>query len=71
MFLWLGIGLSSEFTNMVFGAQYPQQVDTERSGLPIFDNKLSKRIRDIIENIQSERTRCMKVNITLKHLKKY
>ncbi len=62
MFMWLGIGLSSEFTQSVFGAQCTQQIDTERSGLPVFDNALSKRVRSIVENIQNERTRCMRVS---------
>ncbi|KAL7043785.1 hypothetical protein ACKWTF_001663 [Chironomus riparius] len=61
MFLWLGIGLSTEFTQSVFGAQCTQQIDTERSGLPVFDNPLSKRIRGIVETIQKERTRCMRI----------
>lgn len=61
MFMWLGIGLSSEFTQSVFGAQCTQQIDTERCGLPVFDNPLSKRIRGIVESIQRGRTRCMRV----------
>lgn len=61
MFLWLGVGLSSEFTQSVFGAPCTQQIDTERTGLPVFDNPLSKRIRGIVETIQRERTRCMRI----------
>jgi len=57
----LGIGLAPEFTQSVFGAQNTQQVDTERSGLPVFDNALSKRIRGVVESIQKERTRCMRI----------
>lgn len=65
MFIYLGIGLSPEFTQSVFGAQGTQQVDTDRIGLPVFDNVWSQRVRGIIENIQKERTRCMRVrNIT-------
>jgi protein transport protein SEC24 len=55
--------LSSEFTQSVFGAQCTQQIDTERTGLPEFDNPLSKRIRDIVQTIQKDRTRCMRVSI--------
>lgn len=62
MFIYLGIGLSPEFTQSVFGAQSMQQVDTERIGLPVFDNALSKRVRGIVESIQKERTRCMRVS---------
>lgn len=61
MFIYLGIGLSPEFTQAVFGAPSTQQVDTERIGLPVFDNPMSKRVRGIVESIQKERTRCMRV----------
>jgi protein transport protein SEC24 len=61
MFLWLGIGLSHEFTQSVFGAQTTQLVDTDRCGLPIFDNALSKRVRGVVDTIQRERHRCMRI----------
>ncbi|CAO1356003.1 unnamed protein product [Diamesa hyperborea] len=61
MFLWLGIGLSPEFTQSVFGAQCTQQIDADRCGLPVFDNPLSKRVRGLVENIQNERHRCMRI----------
>uniref|UniRef100_A0A182P5G9 Protein transport protein Sec24C n=1 Tax=Anopheles epiroticus TaxID=199890 RepID=A0A182P5G9_9DIPT len=48
MFMWLGLSLSPEFTQSVFGAQCTQQIDTDRTGLPVFDNPLSKRIRGIL-----------------------
>lgn len=61
MFIFLGLGLSTEITQAVFGAPSTQQVDTERIGLPVFDNAWSKRVRGIVESIQKERTRCMRV----------
>lgn len=61
MFIYLGMGLSPEFTQAVFGAPSTAQVDTDRVGLPVFDNELSKRVHEIIEDIQKERTRCMRV----------
>lgn len=71
MFIYLGIGLSPEFTQSVFGAQSTQQIDTERIGLPVFDNPMSKRVRGIVESIQKERTRCMRVRmLKLRKLKK-
>lgn len=66
MFIYLGIGLSHEFTQSVFGAPSTQQIDVERIGLPVFDNALSKRVRGIVEDIQSERTRCMRVRRNFK-----
>lgn len=61
MFIYLGLGLSPDFTQSVFGAQSTQQIDTERIGLPVFDNAWSKRVRGIVERIQKDRTRCMRV----------
>lgn len=62
MFMWLGLGLSPEFTQSVFGAQCTQQIDTDRTGLPVFDNPLSKRVRGIVDSIQNEKHRCMRVS---------
>lgn len=66
MFIYLGMGLSPEFTQAVFGVSNTQQVDTERVGLPSFDNAWSKRIHGIVNGIQKERTRCMRVRVCLK-----
>ncbi|XP_058447296.1 protein transport protein Sec24C [Malaya genurostris] len=63
MFMWLGLGLSSEFTLSVFGAQCTQQIDTDRTGLPVFDNPLSKRIRGIVDSIQNAKHRCMRLTL--------
>uniref|UniRef100_A0AAG5DSX1 Protein transport protein Sec24C n=1 Tax=Anopheles atroparvus TaxID=41427 RepID=A0AAG5DSX1_ANOAO len=63
MFMWLGLSLSSEFTQSVFGAQCTQQIDTDRTGLPVFDNPLSKRIRAIVDRIQQEKHRCMRLTL--------
>lgn len=61
MFIWLGLGLSSEFCQAVFGVPHCQQIDTERFEFPVFDNPLSRRVRDIVSFYQQESTRCMKV----------
>lgn len=62
MFLWLGLGLSPEFTQNVFGVQSPHQIDTDRNIIPEFDNKLSKRIHGIIGEIHQQKNRCMRVS---------
>lgn len=63
MFMWLGLGLAPEFVQSVFGAQCTQQVDTDRTGLPVFDNPLSKRVRGIVDSIQNEQHRCMRLTL--------
>lgn len=61
MFMWLGLGLQQEFCQSVFGVQHPQQIDTDRVELPIFDNPLSRRVREIVNFYQQESTRTMRV----------
>lgn len=61
--MWLGLSLAPEFTQAVFGAPCSQQIDTDRCGVPVYDNPLSERIRSIIEQIQAERPRGMRVRI--------
>lgn len=63
MFVWLGLQLAPEFTQSVFGVQCAQQVDSDRCGLPVFDNPLSRRVRGIVQSIQAERPRCMRVTL--------
>lgn len=63
MFVWLGLSLAPEFTQAVFGAPCSQQIDTDRCGVPVYDNPLSVRVRGIIEQIQAERPRGMRVRI--------
>lgn len=62
LFVWIGLALAPEFTQSVFGAPCAQQIDTDRCGLPVLDNPLSLRVRNIIEDIQAERPRCMRVS---------
>uniref|UniRef100_A0A182SZX4 Sec23/Sec24 helical domain-containing protein n=1 Tax=Anopheles maculatus TaxID=74869 RepID=A0A182SZX4_9DIPT len=40
-----------------------QQIDTDRTGLPVFDNPLSKRVRGIVEKIQDQKRRCMRLTL--------
>ncbi|XP_058056951.1 protein transport protein Sec24C [Anopheles bellator] len=63
MFMWLGLSLSPEFTQSVFGAQCTQQIDTDRTGLPVFDNPLSRRVRGIVDRLQREKRRCMRLTL--------
>lgn len=75
MFVWLGQNLPPEFTQAVFGAVCTAAIDTDRVGIPVLDTPLSRRIHQIVETIQSERKRYMRVRnfiiIYLKKFKKY
>lgn len=61
MFLWLGMALSSQWIQNVFGVPSVVQVDTDRAALPILDTPLNNRITNIINRIRAERHRCVKV----------
>ncbi|XP_020285904.1 protein transport protein Sec24C [Pseudomyrmex gracilis] len=63
MFLWLGMALSSQWVQSVFGVPSVVQIDTDRSALPILDTPLNNRIINIINRIRAERHRCMKLTI--------
>lgn len=61
MFIWLGLSLNPQWVQAVFGVASVVQVDTDKTTLPVLDNALNKRIRDIISQVQSERRYCMRV----------
>lgn len=63
MFMWLGLSLSPQWVQTVFGVGSVVQIDTDKTTIPVLDNSLNKRIRDIIAQVQSERRYCMRVSI--------
>ncbi|XP_054002106.1 protein transport protein Sec24C isoform X2 [Hylaeus anthracinus] len=63
MFLWLGLALSPQWVQAVFGVPSVVQVDTDRTALPVLDTQLNKRITDIINRVRMERHRCMRLTI--------
>ncbi|XP_008546955.1 protein transport protein Sec24D [Microplitis demolitor] len=58
MFMWFGLSLSTEWIQAVFGTPV---VDTDRSSIPILDNPLNKRVRDIVNRVRMERYHCMRL----------
>nr|KAF7423594.1 hypothetical protein H0235_008877 [Vespula pensylvanica] len=63
MFLWLGVALSPQWVKAVFDVPSVIKIDTDRNTLPVLDNSLNKRIREIIDQIRIERHRCMRLTI--------
>ncbi|XP_060832683.1 protein transport protein Sec24C [Bombus pascuorum] len=63
MFLWLGLALSPQWVQAVFGVPSVVQVDTDCTALPVLDTPLNKRITDIINRVRMERHRCMRLTI--------
>ncbi|XP_001601102.1 protein transport protein Sec24C [Nasonia vitripennis] len=64
MFIWLGLSLNPQWVQSVFGVASIVQVDTDKTTIPVLDNTLNKRIRDIISQVQSERRYCMRLTLT-------
>ncbi|XP_076618256.1 COPII coat complex component secretory 24CD [Colletes latitarsis] len=63
MFLWLGLALSPQWVQAVFGVPSVVQVDTDCKALPVLDTQLNKRITEIINRVRMERHRCMRLTI--------
>lgn len=68
MFLWIGFGANSDFIQQVFGVPSAVQVNIETIKLPELDNPLSEAVRSVIEQIRTQRHRCMRVIITCIYL---
>lgn len=62
LFVWLGYNLSADWVRAVFGVQHSQQVDTNATGLPVLETALSRRVRQIVGDMQAQRPRHMKVS---------
>ncbi|KAK0097191.1 hypothetical protein PV326_003005 [Microctonus aethiopoides] len=59
MFMWLGISLSEDWLQAVFGTPI---VDTDHMfTLPVLDNPINKRVRYIVERVRAERYHCMRL----------
>ncbi|KAL7306841.1 hypothetical protein TKK_0001002 [Trichogramma kaykai] len=67
MFLWLGLSLNSQWTQGVFNVSSVIQIDTDKNVIPVLDNPLNTRVRNIIGDIQSERRYCMKMILMRQH----
>ncbi|XP_017888499.1 protein transport protein Sec24C [Ceratina calcarata] len=63
MFLWLGLALSPQWVQAVFGVPSVVQVNTDNTALPVLDTPLNKRINDIISRVRMERHRCMRLTV--------
>ena len=63
MFLWIGHNVSSQWIQQVFGVQSVAQIDIDKSKILDLDNPVSVRLRQVISQVRSERSRCMKLTI--------
>ncbi|MPC67963.1 Protein transport protein Sec24D [Portunus trituberculatus] len=55
MFVWVGSNTPSSWLGDVFGVAAPHQLDPVMAELPERDNATSRRVRDIVATIRSQR----------------
>lgn len=65
MFLWVGANVAHEWTHSIFGDHLAAKIEIDPTSLPVFDNPLSRRLRQVIDLIRKQRHRSMKVRIIL------
>uniref|UniRef100_A0A646QIX8 Protein transport protein Sec24C n=1 Tax=Hemiscolopendra marginata TaxID=943146 RepID=A0A646QIX8_9MYRI len=63
MFIWIGMNVSSEWVQNVFSVQSAAQIDIDKTKLHDLDNPLSQRVRNIIQKVQEDRQRYMRLTI--------
>jgi len=61
MYMWIGMNVSADWVQDVFGVQSAAQIDIDKTTLQELDTALSRRVRGIIKKIRSERPRHMKL----------
>lgn len=67
MFLWIGLHVSNDWVQSIFGVHSPAQIDIDSSKLLLLDNPLSVRLRNLIQTIRSKRSHYMKVRPLVFH----
>lgn len=63
MFLWLGVSAPPELIQGIFNVPSFAHISTEATLLPVADNPYSKKLRSIMDYIQSKRPYTMKLQI--------
>ena len=62
MFMWIGINVSMQWVQDVFGVQSAAQIDIDKTVLQDLDTPLSKRVRGIVKKVRDERRGFLKVS---------
>ncbi|KAJ7397440.1 SEC24 D, COPII coat complex component [Pitangus sulphuratus] len=63
MFLWLGASVSPELIQGLFNVPSFAHISTDATSLPDLDNPISKKLKHILEQIQSQKPHTMKLII--------
>ena len=61
LFLWIGLHVSQDWVQNVFGVNSAAQIDIDSGKLLSLDNDTSVKVREMIDRTRSARPRYMKV----------
>ncbi|NXI15243.1 SC24C protein, partial [Irena cyanogastra] len=63
IFVWVGVNVQQGLIQNLFGVSSFSQISNALSTLPVLENPFSKKVRSIIDTLQGERSRYMKLII--------
>ncbi|XP_074088953.1 protein transport protein Sec24C isoform X1 [Macrotis lagotis] len=61
LFLWVGASVQQSVVQSLFSVPSFSQINSGLSALPVLENPLSKRVRDLIDGFRAQRSRYMKL----------
>ncbi|KAK2884608.1 protein transport protein Sec24C isoform X2 [Channa argus] len=63
LFLWVGASVQQELLLSMFGTASFSQIEPSLTSLPVLDNPISQRLREIIDSFRAQRSRYMKLMV--------
>ncbi|NXJ19122.1 SC24C protein, partial [Dicrurus megarhynchus] len=63
IFVWVGVSVQQGLIQNLFGVSSFSQISNALSTLPVFENPFSKKVRSIVDMLQGQRSRYMKLII--------
>ncbi|NXF81023.1 SC24C protein, partial [Sclerurus mexicanus] len=63
IFVWVGVSVQQGLIQNLFGVSSFSQISNTLSTLPVLENPFSKKVRSIVDMLQGQRSRCMKLII--------
>ncbi|KAM9426095.1 protein transport protein Sec24C [Pholidichthys leucotaenia] len=63
LFVWVGASVQQELLLSMFGTPSFSQIDSSMTSLPVLDNPISQRLREIIDSFRAQRSRYMKLMV--------
>ncbi|NWW22660.1 SC24C protein, partial [Falcunculus frontatus] len=63
IFVWVGVSVQQSLIQNLFGASSFSQISNALSTLPVLENPFSKKVRSIVDMLQGQRSRYMKLII--------